>query len=126
MKRIFLAFPIALLLLSTPLYAQQTSTLIWDHPNSTPAQVATFQNVVTADGVVITAVPTCVAVGTTTTCSVAIPLITNGQHNYRVRSIINGIQYEGLSNITWPVTGGNQAPTAPRITILVTVTIGSF
>lgn len=116
-----------LVIFSSTLSGQQTSILTWDHPTTTVAQANAFTTTVVADGNIITAPRTCVQVGTTATCSVAIPLINNGQHVYRVSSIIGGVDHVAVLNMTWPVVAGQgNGPAGIRISIVTTVTIGSM
>ncbi len=119
-KRLIVTIVIAL---AFPLVseAQTTTKLKWDFFGATPAQVATFNQVVKVDGVVIATPPTCLAVGANTTCEVAVGPLSDGNHSFVVSTLFEDVERNMSLSKNFPLTGGNAQPSNPKFTITIII-----
>lgn len=110
---------------ATAAHAQQTQSLAWDYIGLTPAEVAAGTQAVQFNGSAITTAPTCTAKTTAptgTSCTVPLPALqpTNSASVSLTRSgttsttTINGI-----------TTSAAASASSPRLTINVTINLGS-
>ena len=120
MKKFLLAT--AFLLFSSVSQAQAVSTLAWDY-TALPAEVALYTQIVKVDGAIITAAPTCVALGTTsTTCSVTIPTLAAGSHSLSIEATKGGISAQTIMTGVNP-TNGPKSAANPRYIINITINV---
>jgi hypothetical protein len=120
MKQILVT--IAMFLACVGLTAQAATTAAYDVLGATPAVVATYQQVITVDGVLQTATPVCGPKGTTdTTCSIVLNTpLGSGTHVISVAETLNNqtaeLRITGLNP--------NNAPkSATNVRIISTTTI---
>lgn len=114
---------LSLLLFPTLASAQTTTaSLEYSYLNVTVTEVQTYQQVITIDSTVLTAVPTCVQSGVNTVCTVVAPQLATGSHTVSVAATKNSITAElkvtGLGGTGGPVQPGN-----PKVKVTVTVII---
>lgn len=115
----------AFLIIAAPLEAQSANVLQWDYAAALPAEVATYTQTVTIDGVIVAPPITCVVrtgIATDTTCAVTIPVLATGSH------VISVLAAKGGMTAELRVTGLNPAnapksASGARIVVTVTVTI---
>lgn len=104
--------------------AQATVTFAWDY-RAAPADVATYTQIVTVDGALVTAPITCgprVGAPTETTCSVPIAALAPGAHTLSVTAQRGGASAESRFVGIDPSTGPKNAEN-PRVTVTVTITV---
>lgn len=123
-KKLILVF--ALLLFPSISYAQTPVVqMSWDYDKAS-TEVATFAQVITVDGTVLTALPTCVAQGSAKTiCTIPAPTLATGSHNVSISASKNGITAETRINGLNVATNAPPNPGNPRATVTVTIVIGS-
>lgn len=127
MKVSALVFASLLLLLAYPLEAQTatTSALVWDYGAALPAEVATYTQTLTIDGVAVAGLPSCAAKTgsvTDTTCSMPIPALATGSHVISILAAKGGMTAElrvtGLNPANAP-----KASTGVRVVVTTTITV---
>lgn len=97
----------------------QTSTLIYEYPATTPAVVATYTQVTTINGTVVSAVPSCVARGADTVCTQVIPSLGAGNHAIAITATVNGVSQATTQIVN--LANGPARPSAPKITITIVI-----
>lgn len=125
MKQFSLLF--AVLLYASPVFAQSAGDLRYDYVGATPADVQTYTQSVRIDGNAVTAVPLCLLKSgstTTTECSVMLPSLTSGAHAVVITATKNGVTRSTSASVATPdTTSGPVAPSNPRFTIIINVTV---
>lgn len=127
MKVFALVCALLMLLIAAPLHAQAatTMTLIYDYGQALPAEVATYTQTLTIDGVAVAGLPNCAAKSgsaTDTTCSIPIPPLATGSH------VISILAAKGGSSSELRVTGLNpsnapKSATGVRVVVTTTITV---
>lgn len=113
-----------LLTIPTLVSAQTTATLEWSYPNVTLTEVQAYAQTVTVNGTTVTAVPTCVAQGTSVVCTVSIPAPTSGSNTVSVSATRGGITAE--TRITGlDINNAPKNPNNPKAKIVITINITS-
>lgn len=118
-----LSLSLVIVLGVTKIVSAQTATLAWDYIGKSLTEVQTYVQEVKVDGVVNTAVPTCVTSGANVSCSVSAPTLATGLHTVSIGATKNGVT--ALTTITG-IGGANNPinPSNPKVVITITINVG--
>lgn len=113
---------VAVLVWSTLVAAQTpTSTLLWNFDRPV-AEVMTYPQTVTVDGVQVPGTPSCTGNASSAVCQLPVPAPSAGPHVYAVTALSNGVQR--TTSATIDLALGPGTPNGLKIIVNVTVQVG--